>query len=156
MKSCSMYILLIIIFLSSCSPKYNVIYKRGKDTHCLYGDGTYQILSTGIYSDNRILTDKKYHLYNLKYKTTVMHDISDYKKDNEMVYLKGTDKEENRIYIIIDIKTNQIKCYSSNEVYPTFMYAQILEENGELLIIKDFEQIDETGKKYFYELKWSN
>ena len=141
MKSCSMYILLIIIFLSSCSPKYNVIYKRGKDTHCLYGDGTYQILSTGIYSDNRILTDKKYHLYNLKYKTTVMHDISDYKKDNEMVYLKGT---------------NQIKYYSSNEVYPTFMYAQILEENGELLIIKDFEQIDENGKKYFYELKWSN
>lgn len=85
-----------------------------------------------------------------------MHDISDYKKDNEMVYLKGTDKEENRIYIIIDIKTNQIKYYSSNEVYPTFMYAQILEENGELLIIKDFEQIDENGKKYFYELKWSN
>ena len=36
------------------------------------------------------------------------------------------------------------------------MYAQILEENGELLIIKDFEQIDENGKKYFYELKWSN
>lgn len=151
-KAYFIYILLVIVILSSCTNKYNIIYKPGKDTHMLFGDGTYQLLTSVTYSDNGDVRNKMYGLFNSEYKIPVLFDVSDYKKEKEIVYFKGTDERYNQIFIILNIGSNSIKYCNISGEDPQFTCANDLINENKLIIIKDFNEFSEEEKSYYYSL----
>lgn len=148
-------LLIIVVILGGCASKYNIVYKPGKDTYKLFGDGTYQLLSSVIYDDNGDEINKRYGLFNSKYRVSILFDVLDYKKDNEVVYFKGTDEKNNPIFIILDIASNVIKYYNANGDEPQFTCANDMLMEGKLEVKKDINEFSDIECEYYYDLKWN-
>lgn len=155
-KKCFVYIFLLVIMLGSCANKYDVIYKPGRDTHKLFGDGTYQLMSSAIYGDEGNLIEKRYQLFNCQYKIPILFNVSDYKKNDEVVCFKGIDESFNRIFITLDMKSNIIKYYNVDGGEPKFSCVNNLLDEGKLLLIKDVNELSDTESACYYELNWNS
>lgn len=149
------YFLLFIFILGACSSKYNIVYKPGKDTYKLFGDGTYQLLSSAVYDDNNNIISKRYGLFNCEYGTPILFNVLDYEKNKEVVCFIGKEEDGDQVFIVLYIDSNIIKYYNNNGNEPQFTYVNNLLIDGKLKIAKNADELSDEERKCYNALKYN-
>lgn len=143
-------ILSVLLFCSACVDKTNSKYAEGKDTKESYGDGTYQLLQQNSES---ALFDSRYH-------TTVVDQVSKIKSEDNFVYVIGNirnpvTEEKLKVFAVIDISKNQIKYCPQTDKYDDLplSYANDMMKKKELILMTNYTDFNDKEQDVFRKME---
>lgn len=133
----------LLLCVSACAGKLK--YEEGKDTVCVYGNGTYQVLHNND-GKQEIKT-----LMNCKYNQCVLTQISTYKNiDNTAYFIGKYYTQEAWCKLIAD--TNCLYYYiennSDNDEF-IMVYLDDMQNDNEIVILSSFDEFSEKDREIF-------
>ena len=137
-------ITLLLLISTSCS---NVDY-GGKDTHKVYGDGIYVILTHS--RDGKIIRG----IHNRKYNECIVDEILAVEETDEMVYVYG-EFTKHPIYVVIDIVDNKVKMYAEVEEGDTLCMTELYNmiKAGDATYLDNYKDFSDSEREVFDKLK---
>ena len=142
---CSICVLFVLI-MCSCNDNTNV----WKDTHKVYGDGTYQIFNhkkNGI--DIKGISNSKCH-------QCIIDEIRSIKEIDEFVYVYGKFTGHD-VYTVIDTNNNKAKYFVICEPGDVLGMTNINEliKSGTFEFLSSYDYFNEKEKEIFNDIKES-
>ena len=133
---CLLGCLLLIAVYKMLSP--NLDYETGTDTHDLFGNGQYQLL-TSYDSGN-----ERYSLFNMKYHISIIDDVMEYYTVENDVYFYG-EHQGHAVYAYLYLPENNI-IYCQPEGDVDILYANDMINDGKLELVSNPAAFEEmTG-----------
>lgn len=134
---------ILLLFITACNNEKK--YDEWKDTHKVYGDGTYQI----IHQENKKI------LTNCKHNQCVLTTIDNYTEKDTYVYFVG-DYYLKKVYCKLDTTTNMLSYFVENndeDFIMVYLNDMLIDKQIELL--SSFDEFSEIDKSEFIALKAS-
>ncbi len=139
---------LVITFLLLLSTLCSNVDYGGKDTHKVYGDGVYVILTHS--TNDGIIRG----INNRKYNEFIVDEIFAMEETDEMVYVYGT-FTKHPIYAAVNIVNNKVKLYAEVEEGDTLCMTQLYNmiKAGDAIYLDTYEEFSDNEREIFERLK---
>lgn len=142
------FIIVIICIIFNRKIEQKNIFDSGKDTVECFGNGEYQLMN----SSNRL------SLFNCKYHECVLPIVDSWIEKADCAYIIGkfpiTFHDIVQVKIKIDLLNNIMYYYPENISFENLniVYANSMLENGELIVVDDYNYFISSEKEIFTEL----
>ena len=121
-RTLAVALLLTTVIFSLCACGTKLRYGTWKDTHEVYGDGEYQLMTD---------PDHSYSLYNNAIRQTILSDVSLYKNVGKTAYFYGESpisrEERVRLFAVLHTESNEL-CYVLDEASVPSDHRELLED----------------------------
>lgn len=147
MKKIFFLVIVLILILLASNSRDNVYY-GGKDTHKVYGNGVYAIL-THSRDDKHIRG-----IHNRKYNQCLIDEIIAMEETDKFVYVYG-EFTKYPVYAIIDIVNNKVKLHAEVEDDDTLCITQLYNmiKAGDAIYLDNYEDFSEDERNILDKLK---
>lgn len=133
-----MILTFILLISTACAPKQQISFPVGKDTVETFSDGSFQIVKN---------PDRTLALCNVKYNSTVIDKVKQYKKTEQAIMIKGTLKKI-QMYAVMDITDNKLYCLiettDNNFQMEKPLHLENMINEGSLVICNDYQEFVEA------------
>lgn len=156
-KICLLTVAILVFgIMSGCGEPDTEPWKNiGKDTHKVYGDGTYQIVNYSNVDEDKIYRA----IINDRCDECCVDEVCNIKETEDKIYVYGKNKdhdayknnEDHDVYLTIDMVTNIGKYF---EFVPPgeeseLMFKELLIDTGKFEILNSYEEFDVEEKEMF-------